>query len=164
MKTNPILKITKHGYNDKIKFNVAVCDGMESIMNKKLLLLVMSVLLCFSLVLTSCGGDEPTIEGCTTHIDEDNNALCDVCGDKIKTETPSEDKPSDDTPTDDTPSDDTPSDDTPSEEKPSGNEGQEPTAETISDVPLYIGIGVATLVLILGCVLVVILKKNLRKG
>ena len=83
-------------------------------------------------------------------------------GDTPSDDTPSDDSPSDDTPSDDTPSDDTPSDDTPSEEKPSGNEGQEPTAETISDVPLYIGIGVATLMLILGCVLVVMLKKSLR--
>ncbi len=48
----------------------------------------------------------------------------------------------------------------PGDSEPSENEEQEPSVEIISDLPLYIGIGVATLALILGCVLVIILKKK----
>ena len=58
-----------------------------------------------------------------------------------------------------------PTEDTPVEQpddKPDDNDAQAPTAEVISDVPLYIGIGVATLALIIGCVLVAVLKKRLR--
>ena len=54
-----------------------------------------------------------------------------------------------------------PTEDTPVEQ-PDDNDAQAPTAEVISDVPLYIGIGVATLALIIGCVLVAVLKKRLR--
>ncbi|MBO5866436.1 MAG: hypothetical protein J6Q55_00080 [Clostridia bacterium] len=61
------------------------------------------------------------------------------------------------------PTEDTPLEDSPSDSEPTGTEEQEPTVEIISDVPLYVGIGIATLVLILGCVLVVVLKKNSPK-
>lgn len=61
------------------------------------------------------------------------------------------------------PTEDTPLEDPPLDNEPTGTEEQEPTIEIISDVPLYVGIGVATLVLILGCVLVIVLKKNSPK-
>ena len=65
---------------------------------------------------------------------------------------------------DDTPSDDTPADDTSTDDTLADTEAPTPQAATISDVPLYIGIGVATLVLILGCALVAMLKKSMRNA
>ena len=51
---------------------------------RKILLLILSLALVFSLsaLLFSCGDEEdPNIqEPCTSHKDEDENGLCDVCG------------------------------------------------------------------------------------
>ncbi len=94
-------------------------------MKKKLLLIVSAFLLCFSLVLSSCG-EEPIAEDCTTHIDDDGNNLCDVCGDKIKTNKPQpEDDPTEDKPTEDDPTEDDPTEDDPTEDKPTEDDPTE---------------------------------------
>ena len=52
-------------------------------MKTKLILLIISIL-CLSVLLVAC--DEP----CETHVDENGDAACDVCGEAVETQTESE--------------------------------------------------------------------------
>ena len=55
-------------------------------MKSKILALIV-LMLCFSMFLVSCGGEDPAdgdqnadgSDACTEHVDEDENAKCDVC-------------------------------------------------------------------------------------